>query len=138
MSEFKNYAELSFSNPILLEIFEKYMSNSLLVSFVDQSGIIKLRFRIESSVNVPKNCEDVLSLLFLLMEENKELPIGMEYELKKTEIVSSVILDLSKVLEGFNSVKILLHTTTADPENNEAETTVDTEFTLNRTQEKNK
>ncbi|MCD7890558.1 MAG: hypothetical protein LUG26_01940 [Ruminococcus sp.] len=133
MSELKNYAEMSFSNPILLDVFGNHMENSVLASFVSANGTMTLKFKAEPPVEPPKNCEDVLGLLYSLLESNSETAVGKAFIAKENEIMRETILRISKVLDGFGNVKITLHTTEASPENPDAEVQKHTEFTLNRT-----
>jgi hypothetical protein len=133
MNELKNYAELEFSNPILIDVFGNYMPNSVLAEVVDESGIIKLKLAVNPPVEIPKNCEDIIGLLFGMLENNPDASIGKAYSEKKTEILQETVYRLSKVLDGFSSVKLVLETTAASVENPDAEVTTHTEFTLNRT-----
>lgn len=137
MGELKNYAEFKFSNPILIDIFGHYMENSVLAAFVSESGEINLKLEIKTPVKAPKNCEDVLGILFMILEDNPTLPIGQAYTENKTDIMRETIFRLSQILDGFNNVKIVLHTTQASEENPEDETSTHTEFTLNRTKNTN-
>lgn len=133
MNELKNYAELSFSNPILLDVFGRYMENSVLASFVSQSGTLNLKFNVNPPVDPPKNCEQVLSLLFALLESDTEGNVGQAYAANRLEILRDTVFRLSHILDGFSSVRLTLHTTEKSPENPDAEVTKHTEFTLNRT-----
>ena len=138
MNELKNYAEMSFSNPILLDVFGRYMENSVLVSFVSQNGTLNLKFRVNPPVEPPKNCEQVLSLLFALLESDTDGSVGRAYASKRLEILRDTIFSLSHILDGFSSVRLTIHTTERSPENPDAEVTKHTEFTLNRTKSGNK
>ncbi len=132
MSELKNYAELKFSNPIILDVFGTYMPNSLLATIVSQSGEINLKFKLASPLEPPKNCEQVVSLLFALLESNAQSPLGQAYAAKRTEILRDTVFRLSQILEGFSTVKLVLHITEKSPANPETEVAKHTEFTLNR------
>lgn len=138
MEELKNYAELSFSNPILLDVFGSYMENSVLASFVTQTGMINLKFKVNPPVEPPKNCEQILSLLFALLESNSEVNmVGKAYSAKRLEIMRDTILRLSQILDGFVNVKLILHTTEQSPDNSESEITKHTEFTFDRAKSSN-
>lgn len=133
MDELKNYAEISFSNPILLDVFGNYMENSVLASFVSQNGTLHLKFKVNPPVEPPKNCEQVLSLLFALLESNTDSRVGQAYAAKRLDIMRDTIFRLSQILDGFSSVRMTIHTTEMSPDNPDAEVTKHTEFTLNRT-----
>ncbi len=133
MDKLKNYAELKFSNPILLDVLSHHIPNSLLATFVSETGMINLRFRITPPVEAPKNCEQVLSLIFALLESNTESPVGKAYAAKSADILRETVFRLSQVLDGFSSVKINLHTTERSPLPPYGEVEKLTAFTLNRT-----
>lgn len=136
MSELKNYAVLTFFNPILIDIFGNNMENSVLASFVSQSGEISLKFKVNPPIEPPKNCEQVLSLLFALLESDTGGRVGQAYAEKKLSIMRETLFRLSQVLDGFGNVKLLLHIT--EKSGDDAEVTKHTEFTLNRTKSSNK
>lgn len=133
MSEPKNYAELSFVNPIFLDILSHYVRNSVLAKIVTSDGVIKLKLETDPSTPVPKNCEDVLTLLFMLFEYDEETEIGRVYAANKLDIMSETIIRLSQVLDGFRDVHLILHTMEASPDDPYTEVTRHTEFTLNKT-----
>lgn len=132
MEELKNYAELTFSNPILLDVFEKYISNSVLVLFVSQDGTINLKFKINPPIDTPKNCEQVLSLLFALLESNSESKVGQAYAAQSSNILRETLFRLSHILDGFGDVKLLIFTTEKSKDNSDSEITRRTEFKLSR------
>lgn len=132
MSELKNYAELSFINPILIDVLGHHISNSVLASFVSEKGVVRLKFRITPGTVAPTNCEQVISLLFALIESNPESPLGAAYAEKRADILSETVLRLSHVLDGFGKVKIDLHTTEKSPAAPYTEVQKHTEFTLER------
>lgn len=138
MEKLKNYAELTFCNPILLDVFGHYMENSVLATFVSQTGEINLKFRLNPPVEPPKNCEQVLSLLFALLESNPQSIAGQAYASQKLDILRETVFRLSQVLDGFGNVKLTLHTTEKSRENPCSEVTKHTVFTLNRTKSSNK
>lgn len=133
MEKLRNYAELKFSNPILLDVLGHYLPNSLLASFVSETGMLELKFRINPPVDSPKNCEQVLSLIFALLESNTESPVGRAYAEKRTDILKETVLRLSQILDGFGSVKINVHTVEKSPVPPYGEVEKLTAFTLNRT-----
>ncbi len=139
MSELKNYAEIKFVNPVLIDIFQHYAENSVLASFVSENGEISMKFRLsQSEQEAPKSCEQVLSLLFALLESNSESPIGKVYEQNRTEILRETVLRLSHVLDGFGTVKLTMHTSVKVPGKEDQTVTKHTEFTLNRTKTETK
>lgn len=132
MNGLKNYAEMTFSNPVLIDIFEHYMENSVLASFVSEKGEIHMRFKVNPPVEPPKSCEQVLSLLFALLESNTGSKVGKAYEVRKNEIMRETIFRLSHVLDGFGDAKITIHTTEKSADNPDVAVTKHTEFTLSR------
>lgn len=132
MSELKNYAELTFSNPIILDVFGNYMDNSILASIVSENGDVSIKFKVNPPLEPPKNCEQIISLLFALLESNTESPLGQAYAAKRLEILREIVFRLSQVIDGFGSVKLILHTTEKSPANPDTEVSKHTEFTLNR------
>lgn len=134
MSELKNYAEIKFVNPVLIDILQHYAENSVLATFVSESGEISMKFRLtEPQQEAPKSCEQVLSLLFALLESNSESPIGKVYEQNRTEILRETLLRLSHVLDGFGTVNISMNTSIKVPVKGDQTVTKHTEFTLSRT-----
>lgn len=125
MDKLKNFAEISFTNPILLDIFGHYMKNSVLASFVSESGAVNLKFRVNPPVDPPKNREQVLSLLFALLESNPESAAGQAYNEHMKEILRETLYRLAFVLDGFGDVKMFIHTSENGIEQH-------TEFTLTR------
>lgn len=139
MSELKNYAEIKFVNPVLIDILQHYAENNVLATFVSESGEISMKFRLtEPQQEAPKSCEQVLSLLFALLESNSESPVGKIYEQYKTEILRETVLRLSHVLDGFGTVKISMNTSVKIPGKSDQTVTKHTEFTLNRTKTETK
>ena len=132
MSGLKNYAEITFVNPVLLDIFQHYAENSVLASFVSENGEVNMKFQLNDSRDeAPKSCEQVLSLLFALFESNPESPIGRIYVQYRTEILRETVLRLSHVLDGFGTVKLSMHRSVVTPGENGI-VTKHTEFVLNR------
>lgn len=126
MDKLKNYAVISFTNPILLDIFGHYMKNSVLASFVSESGVVNLKFRVKPPVDPPKSCEQVLSLIYALLESNPESPAGKAYSEHMKEILRETLYRLAFVLDGFGDVKLSIHTSENGVEQH-------TEFTLTKT-----
>ena len=61
-----------------------------MAGFVGEDGVIRLRFRMTDSFEPPKGCEQVLSLLYALLESNPELPLGKVYAEHQREILLKV------------------------------------------------
>lgn len=132
MKALKNYAEISFSNPILIDIFSHYMKNSVLASFVSDSGKISLTFKVNPPVETPKNCEQVLGLLYALLESNGDTAAGQAYNEHMTDILRETLYRLTLVLDGFTDVRMSIHTTEGADGAEDKEITRHTEFTLSR------
>lgn len=128
MNELKNYAEIVFTNPIIIDIFSRYADNSVLASFVEKNGSIRLKFRVDPPVDPPKSCEQVLSLMYALFESNPESKIGEIYVKNQKAILRETLYRLSQVLDGFNDVKLFIHTSQPD-----SDAAVYTECTITRT-----
>lgn len=128
MPELDRSAEMSFSNPILIDIFSHYADNSTMAGFVGEDGMIRLRFRTAEDFEAPKGCEQILSLLYALLESNPELPMGRIYAEHQREILRETIYRLFMVLDGFNNVKLSVTVKAPDSDNSTR-----TEYTLTRT-----
>ncbi len=63
MADMNSYAEISFTNPIFIDIFSRYADNSVMAELVSESGEIVLKFRMNSPADPPTCCEHVLSLI---------------------------------------------------------------------------
>lgn len=105
MSE-SRMAEMRFINPILIDIFSHYADNSTMAGFVGEDGTISLKFRTEEEFEAPKGCEQVLSLLYALLESNPGLPMGRIYCEHQCEILRETVYRLFMVIDGFSSVKL--------------------------------
>lgn len=128
MSELKNYAEIVFTNPIIIDIFSQYADNSVLASFVEKSGSIRVKFKVVPSTEPPATCEQVLSLLYALFESNPGSEIGSIYMKNQQAILRETIYRLSQVLDGFSDIKIVIHITQPD-----SDISTHTECTISRT-----
>lgn len=111
-----NYVEMTFTNPVLLDIFGKRMQNRVLASVVSEQGVLRLVFGADPSTRTPKNTEQVLSLIFALCEGDPQSPFGEAYAREKTEILRETILRLSEVMDGFGRVRVVLNTTEPVPQ----------------------
>lgn len=133
MSELKNYIELSFSNPIFIDILERHISNSVLAEIIDTQGKINLKLPIVDKPEPPKTCEDIIGLIYKLFENNTDTAIGAAYAEKKCEILSDTIFELSKLIDGFNAVSVIIDFTVQSEDHPEESVNTHTEFTLNKT-----
>ena len=133
MSELKNYAEISFSNPIFIDILERHISNSVLAEIIDTQGKINLKLPIIEKPLPPKTCEDIIGLIYKLFETNTDTDIGAAYAEKKCEILSDTIFELSKLIDGFTTVSVTLDVTVKSEDNPDETINTHTEFTLNKT-----
>lgn len=133
MPELKNYAEIKFTNAVLIGIFNNYAENSDMAEFVSADGSIDLKFKVNLPVEPPASCEQVLSLMFALFESNPDTTIGRIYMANQREILRETMYQLAMVLDSFSDVKLTLHT--AVPDKNDPDKAIEshTEFTLTRT-----
>ena len=106
MADHSRIAEISFSNPVLIDIFSHYADNSTMAGIVGEDGVIRLKFRIDEEFQAPKGYEQVLSLLYALLESNPGLPMGRIYNENQRDILRETVYRLYMVLDGFNSVKL--------------------------------
>ena len=134
MAEVGNYIELKFTNAVMLDIFSRYAANSDLAEFVAEDGSIFMRFEMINGVfEPPKNCEEVLSILYILFETNPQSPAGRVYAANRTDILRETVYRLSRVLDSFSDVRMTIHSVTSDENDPSAGKTTHTEFTLTKT-----
>ena len=133
MAEDGNYIELRFTNAMMLDIFSRYASDSELAGFVAEDGSIFMRFEMINGVlEPPKNCEEVLSILYILFETNPQSPAGRVYSANRTDILRETVYRLSRVLDSFSDVRMTIHSVAPDENDPSAGKTTHTEFTLTR------
>ena len=133
MAELENYAELKFTNAVLIDIFSRYASNSEMAEFVAADGSIDMKFKMINGVmETPKCCEQVLSLMYALFECNPQSAVGQIYSAHKVDILRETVYRLATVLDGFSDIKLIIHSTTADKSDPEKKVETHTEFTLKR------
>lgn len=128
MDKLENYAEIVFTNPVIIDIFSRYTTNSVLASFVNRDGSIRMRFRVAPPVEPPKSCEQVLSLMYALFESNPSSKLGEIFLKNQTAILRETVYRLSQVLDGFSDVKLSIHTKAPD-----SDLCTHTECTITRT-----
>lgn len=133
MEELKNFAEISFTNAVLIDIFSKYADNRSLAEFVREDGSISIKFRTNGQIDPPKSCEQVLSLMFALFESNPESVTGRIYMENQKNMLREVVYRLSQVLDGFSNVKMTMDNIIRVKEGPDGEVTQHSEFTLKRT-----
>lgn len=107
MSEKYDRAELSFTNPIITDILGRYADNSVMAGIIGSDGVMRMKFRLESDLGPVNTCEQVLSLLFALLESNPDSPIGKVYMQNRCEIMRETLLRLNTVLDGFSRAEVL-------------------------------
>lgn len=133
MAEHENYAELKFTNAVLLEIFGRYASNSELAEFVAEDGSIDMKFRMINGVlETPNSSEQVLSLMYALFESNPQSTIGRIYMTHQTDILRETVYRLSMVLDSFSDVKLTIHSSAPDKDDPTKSVDTHTEMTLTR------
>lgn len=132
MEELKNYAEIHTTNAVLIDILSRYADNSALAELVAEDGSINLKLSLNPSVEIPADCEQAVSFMFTVFEQNPDTTIGKIYLANQKDILRDVVCGLSKLMDGFSNMKITIHTTLPDEKNPEAEVSQHTEFTLSR------
>lgn len=120
----KNYAEMKFENQVLAEILH-----------IAEYGKYNLKLDTVEPAESPKNAEDVLSMLFALLEKNPDTPAGRVYMGNQTEILHRTMLNLSEVINGFGNIEVTITTTTEDAEGNILETKAVTNITISESTE---
>ncbi|MCR4795127.1 MULTISPECIES: hypothetical protein [Ruminococcus] len=133
MAELENYAELKFTNAVLIDIFSRYADNSEMAEFVAADGSIDMKFKMVNGVmETPKCCEQVLSLMYALFECNPQSTVGRIYHAHQVDILRETVYRLAMVLDSFSDVKLTIHATTADKNDPGKKVSTHTEFTLKK------
>lgn len=132
MDELRNYTEIHTTNAVLIDILSRYAENSALAEFVAEDGSINLKLSLTQPVDIPSDCEQAISFMFNVIEQNPDTTIGKIYLANQKDILRDVVCGLSKLMDGFSNMKITIHTTLPDEKNPEAEVSKHTEFTLSR------
>ena len=132
MDKLKNYAEIRFTNAVLIDIFSHYSDNAAMAEFVSADGSVNIRFRIQPPLDPPKSSEQVLSLMFALFESNAESSMGKAYMSHQKEILRETMLRLSHVIDSFSDIKMSIHTSLPVEGDNDKNIESHTEFTLTR------
>ena len=122
----KNYAEISFENHAFAEILH-----------VAEYGKYNLKLESSDKIESPKSAVDVLSMVFSLLEQNPETPVGKVYMGNQTEILHRTMLNLSEVINSFRNIEVAVVTTTEDEEGNISETKAVTKITVSEKTENN-
>ncbi|MBQ1518462.1 MAG: hypothetical protein IIZ53_01265 [Ruminococcus sp.] len=138
MDKLKNYANIRFTNAVLIDIFSHYADNSAMAEFVSADGSVDITFRIKPPVEPPKNSEQVLSLMFALFESNAESAMGRTYMAHQKDILRETVLRLSHVIESFSDIKMSIHTSVPASGDTDKEIESHTEFTLTRSRTSHK
>lgn len=124
--------EIHTTNAVLIDILSRYAENSALAEFVAEDGSINLKLSLTQPVDIPSDCEQAISFMFNVIEQNPDTTIGKIYLANQKDILRDVVCGLSKFMDGFSNMKITIHTTLPDEKNPEAEVSQHTEFTLSR------
>lgn len=132
MEELKNYTEIHTTNAVLIDILSRYAENSALAEFVAEDGSINLKLNLTTPVDVPSDCEQAISFMFNVIEQNPDTTIGKIYLANQKDILRDLVCELSRLMDGFSNIKITIHTTLPDEKNPEAEVSQHTEFTLSK------
>ena len=120
----KNYAEISFENPVLAGILH-----------VSEFGKYDLKLDTFVPAESPKNAVDVLNMLFVLLEKNPDTPAGRVYMGNQAEILHRTMNSLSDVIDSFSDIEVAITTTTKDEEGNTLETRAVTNITVSESAE---
>lgn len=132
MDGLKNYAEIKFTNAVLIDIFSHYADNSAMAGIVSPDGTFRMKFRGTPPVDPPKDTEQLLSLIFALLESNAESALGRVYMSHQRDILRETIYRLSHVIDSFSDVKMSIHTSVPVSEGSDKEISSHSEFTLTR------
>ena len=132
MDELRNYTEIHTTNAVFIDILSRYAENSALAEFVAEDGSINLKLSLTPPVDIPSDCEQTISFMFTVIEQNPDTTIGKIYLANQKDILRDVVCELSKLMNGFSNMKIIIHTILPDENNPEAEVSKHTEFTLSR------
>ena len=132
MAELRNYAEIRFINAVLIDIFSHYADNSAMAEIVAPDGTVHMKFRVKPPVDPPRDTEQLLSLIFALLESNGESPMGKVYIEHQREILRETIYRLSHVIDSFSDVKMSVYTSVPSADGSGREVESHTEFTLTR------
>lgn len=127
---------MHMTNAALIDIFSKYADNTVMTEFVSADGSIDLKFSINSPIEPPNCCEHILSLLFVLLENNPETPIGKIYMANQIEILRDTVSRLAQVIDSFSNIKLSVHIAKHDEKNPDTEVFQHTEFKITRTKSK--
>ena len=76
-------------------------------------------------------------MVFSLLEQNPETPVGKVYMGNQTEILHRTMLNLSEVINSFRNIEVAVVTTTEDEEGNISETKAVTKITVSEKTENN-
>jgi len=132
MDKLKNYAEIKFTNAVLIDIFSHYADNSALAEFVADDGSVDMKFRVKPPVDPPRNTSQLLSLMFALFESDPESAMGRVYMANQKEILRETMYRLSHVIDSFSDVKMSINLSVPTEDGSGREVESHTEFTLTR------
>jgi len=137
MAESFNYAEIRFTNPILIDIFSRYTDNTVMAELISEDGEFVLKFKTYVESEPPKCCEHVLSLFFALLESNPQSQIGRIYMENKANILGETVFCLAQVLDGFSHVKLAAENRVPDENSPTGYSTIRSETVLTHSKHNN-
>ncbi|MDE6665049.1 MAG: hypothetical protein K2K14_02520 [Ruminococcus sp.] len=115
----KNYVEIRFENPVLAEILD-----------ISKNGKFDLKLDTVEPAKSPKNVEDVISMLFSLLEKNPDTPESRVYMGNQADILRRTVLGLSDIVNAFGDIEVVITYTEKAPDGSETETRAVTNITV--------
>lgn len=129
----KDYCEINFTNAVIIDIFSRYATNSEMAEFVFDDGSINMRFKlVNGDLEVPENCEQTLGLMYALFESNPLSTIGRIYTENQQAILRETVYTLSKVLDSFSDVTLIIHKFMSDSSDPSKEIDIQKKIVLKR------
>ncbi len=120
----KNYVEIRFENPVLAEILD-----------ISKNGKYDLKLDTVEPAKSPKNVEDVISMLFSLLEKNPDTPESRVYMGNQADILRRTVLGLSDIVNAFGNIEVVITSTEKAPDGSETETRAVTNITVSASTE---
>lgn len=120
----KNCVEIRFENPVLAEILD-----------ISKNGKFDLKLDTVEPVKSPKNVEDVISMLFSLLEKNPDTPESRVYMGNQADILRRTVLGLSDIVNAFGNIEVVITSTEKAPDGSETETRAVTNITVSASTE---
>lgn len=120
----KNCVKIRFENPVLAEILD-----------ISKNGKFDLKLDTVEPVKSPKNVEDVISMLFSLLEKNPDTPESRVYMGNQADILRRTVLGLSDIVNAFGNIEVVITSTEKAPDGSETETRALTNITVSASTE---